>query len=65
MLLITKRKKVGEICGHTVYGIAESQMIAIPHPSIQSKVAKSEAELRYFIDNSFKRLEMKTFLCKL
>jgi hypothetical protein len=47
MLLITKRKKVGEICGHTVYGIAESQMIAIPHPSIQSKVAKSEAELRY------------------
>ncbi|XP_019090804.1 PREDICTED: phosphoinositide phosphatase SAC5 [Camelina sativa] len=47
MLVITKRKKVGEICGHTVYGIAESQMIVIPHPSIQTKVAKSDAEQRY------------------
>lgn len=48
MLVITKRKKVGEICGHTVYGIAESQMISIPHPSIQTKVANSEAEHKYF-----------------
>ncbi|XP_024008255.1 phosphoinositide phosphatase SAC5 [Eutrema salsugineum] len=47
MLLITKRKKVGEICGHTVYGIAESQMIVIPNPSIQTKVADSLDERRY------------------
>ncbi|KAL1224123.1 Phosphoinositide phosphatase SAC5 [Cardamine amara subsp. amara] len=47
MLVITKRKKVGEICGHTIYGIAETQMISIPHPSIQTKVANSQAELKY------------------
>lgn len=67
MLVITKRKQVGEICGHTVYGIAESRMIVIPHPSIQTKVAKSEAEQRYFIDNSSNGyvIHMKILLCKL
>lgn len=52
MLVITKRKKVGEICGHTVYGIAESRMIVIPHPSVQTRVAESLAERRYLIDTS-------------
>ncbi|ESQ35070.1 hypothetical protein EUTSA_v10006841mg [Eutrema salsugineum] len=47
MLLITKRKKVGEICGHTVYSIAESKMIVIPNPAIQTSVADSLAERRY------------------
>lgn len=67
MLVITKRKKVGEICGHTVYGIAEYQMIVIPHPSIHTKVAKSAAEQRYCIDNSSDCyvIHMKSLLCKL
>ncbi|KAF8114273.1 hypothetical protein N665_0039s0037 [Sinapis alba] len=47
MLVIKKRKKVGEICGHTVYGVAESQMIMIPYPSGETRVAGSTAERRY------------------
>ncbi|CAH2037189.1 unnamed protein product [Thlaspi arvense] len=44
MLVITKKKKVGEICGHTIYGIAESQTIVIPNPSVQTRVAVSVDE---------------------
>ncbi|XP_010531881.1 PREDICTED: phosphoinositide phosphatase SAC5 [Tarenaya hassleriana] len=47
MLMITKRKKMGVICGHTVYGIAESRMITIPHPSVLSEAADSLSENRY------------------
>uniref|UniRef100_A0A1J3GAA0 Phosphoinositide phosphatase SAC5 n=1 Tax=Noccaea caerulescens TaxID=107243 RepID=A0A1J3GAA0_NOCCA len=47
MLVITKRKKVGEICGHTIYGIAESLMIVIPNPSVSTGVANCLDERRY------------------
>lgn len=46
MLVITKRKKVGEICGHTIYGIAESLMIVIPNPSVSTGVADCLDERR-------------------
>ncbi|KAH0921728.1 hypothetical protein HID58_021746 [Brassica napus] len=47
MLVIRKRKKVGEICGHAIYGVAESQMIMVPYPSSETRVSGSAAERRY------------------
>ncbi|KAJ0972118.1 hypothetical protein J5N97_020077 [Dioscorea zingiberensis] len=47
MILVTKRRQIGSICGHAIYAIDESQMITVPHSSIQSDVAYSKTELRY------------------
>ncbi|KFK38793.1 hypothetical protein AALP_AA3G161100 [Arabis alpina] len=47
MLIITKRRKLGEICGHTVYGVAKSRIITIPHASVLTNVAYSKDEKRY------------------
>lgn len=47
MLVIRKKKKVGEICGHAIYGVAESQMIMVPYPSSETRVSGSAAERRY------------------
>ncbi|KDP42390.1 hypothetical protein JCGZ_02447 [Jatropha curcas] len=47
LILVTKRRQIGCICGHAIYSIDESQLITIPHASIQSDVAHSKTELRY------------------
>ncbi|XP_054780272.1 phosphoinositide phosphatase SAC2-like isoform X3 [Prosopis cineraria] len=47
MLLITKRRKIGTICGHTIYTITKSEMIPVPHPSVRSKMAYPRDENRY------------------
>ncbi|XP_021767175.1 phosphoinositide phosphatase SAC1-like isoform X1 [Chenopodium quinoa] len=47
LILVTKRRQIGCICGHAVYAIDESQMITIPHASVQTDVAYSKTELRY------------------
>ncbi|KAI3864773.1 hypothetical protein MKX03_034985 [Papaver bracteatum] len=48
MLLITKRKQIGKICGHVIYGITKSEMIPIPHPSVQqTDIMFSKNEIRY------------------
>ncbi|KAE9593612.1 putative SAC domain-containing protein [Lupinus albus] len=47
MLLITKRKKIGTMCGHTIYAIAKTKMIPVPHATVQSRVAYSNDENRY------------------
>lgn len=47
MILVTKRKQIGSVCGHAIYSIKESQFITIPHVSIQSDLAHSKTELRY------------------
>ncbi|KAH6773343.1 Phosphoinositide phosphatase family protein [Perilla frutescens var. frutescens] len=47
MILITKRRKIGTICGHAVYSIVKSEMIPIPHPSVHSNMAYSKNENRY------------------
>ncbi|KAF7813987.1 phosphoinositide phosphatase SAC2-like isoform X2 [Senna tora] len=47
MLLITKRRKIGTICGHTIYAITKSEMISVPHPTVRSKMAYSNDENRY------------------
>ncbi|KAG0492472.1 hypothetical protein HPP92_005870 [Vanilla planifolia] len=50
MLLITKRRKIGTICGHTVYGIAESKMIAITNCSMLSKNENRYKKLLCMVD---------------
>ncbi|XP_039122953.1 phosphatidylinositol-3-phosphatase SAC1-like isoform X1 [Dioscorea cayenensis subsp. rotundata] len=47
LILVTKRRQIGSICGHAIYAIDESQMITVPHSSVQSDVAFSKTELRY------------------
>ncbi|KAK7389692.1 hypothetical protein VNO78_24951 [Psophocarpus tetragonolobus] len=47
MLLITKRRKIGTICGHTIYAITKSEMVPIPHATVRSKMAYSKDENRY------------------
>ncbi|CAJ1978233.1 unnamed protein product [Sphenostylis stenocarpa] len=47
LILVTKRRQIGSICGHAIYSIKESQLITIPHISIQSDLAHSKTELRY------------------
>lgn len=46
LILVTKRRQIGSICGHAIYSIKESQLITIPHVSIQSDIAHSKTELR-------------------
>ncbi|CAK7356460.1 unnamed protein product [Dovyalis caffra] len=47
MLLITKRRKIGAICGHTIYAITKSEMIPIPNSAVRSNMTNSKNENRY------------------
>ncbi|PIA27550.1 hypothetical protein AQUCO_07600013v1 [Aquilegia coerulea] len=47
MLLITKRRPIGVICGHTVYAITKSEMIPLPNSAVRSNMANSKNENRY------------------
>ncbi|KAJ6792824.1 phosphoinositide phosphatase SAC2-like [Iris pallida] len=47
MLLITKRRQIGVICGHMVYAVMKSEMIVIPNSNVQSSIAVSQSENRY------------------
>lgn len=47
LILVTKRRQIGCICGHAIYAIDESQLITIPHATIQTDAAHSKTELRY------------------
>ncbi|KGN63262.2 phosphoinositide phosphatase SAC1 isoform X2 [Cucumis sativus] len=47
LILVTKRRQIGCICGHAIYGIDETQLITVPHVSVQTDVAHSKTELRY------------------
>ncbi|GKV47702.1 hypothetical protein SLEP1_g54571 [Rubroshorea leprosula] len=53
MLLITKRRKIGVICGHTIYAISKTMMIPVPH-AVQSNVANSKNEKRSFVNYACK-----------
>ncbi|CAL1376299.1 unnamed protein product [Linum trigynum] len=44
MLLITERRKIGAICGHSIYAITRSEMIPVP---VQSNMTNSKNENRY------------------
>jgi hypothetical protein len=44
MLIITKIRKIGAICGHTTYCIPESEKISIPNSTVRYKMACSKNE---------------------
>ncbi|KAA8534733.1 hypothetical protein F0562_029825 [Nyssa sinensis] len=47
MLLITKRRQIGAICGHAIYAISKSEMIPLPNSTVQANMACSKNENRY------------------
>ncbi|XVF35196.1 hypothetical protein REPUB_Repub18cG0124600 [Reevesia pubescens] len=47
MLLITKRRQIGAICGHNVYAVSKSEMIPLPNSTVNSSIADSTDENRY------------------
>ncbi|KAJ0089552.1 hypothetical protein Patl1_13681 [Pistacia atlantica] len=47
MLLITKRRQIGAICGHSVYAVSKTEMIPLPNSSVQCSIADSRDENRY------------------
>lgn len=48
MLLITKRRQIGAICGHTIYAVTKSEMIPLPNPAVQPDAINSKNEDRLF-----------------
>ncbi|XP_062014740.1 phosphoinositide phosphatase SAC2-like [Rosa rugosa] len=54
MLIITKRRKIGAICGHTIYAISKSEIIPVPNSSVLSNLAYSRNENRSFVHSSCK-----------
>ncbi|CAO2841635.1 unnamed protein product [Amaranthus hypochondriacus] len=47
MLLITKRRQIGSICGHTIYAISKSEMISLLYSVEPSYMMDSKDEYRY------------------
>ncbi|KAK4565016.1 hypothetical protein RGQ29_006889 [Quercus rubra] len=47
MLLITKRRQIGAICGHTVYAVSKSELIPFLNSTEGSSIANSRNENRY------------------
>ncbi|KAG0480079.1 hypothetical protein HPP92_010937 [Vanilla planifolia] len=47
MLLITKRRLIGDICGHHVYAITKSAMITVPNSNTRSNMSIPKNENRY------------------
>lgn len=47
LILVTKRRRIGVICGHDIYGVTGSKIIMVPHPSVRTNLACSKDEQRY------------------
>ncbi|WVZ19102.1 hypothetical protein V8G54_006424 [Vigna mungo] len=53
MLVITKRRKIGAICGHTVYAVSKSEMIPLQNPSVQSNIDENSETGHVLYENMF------------
>jgi phosphatidylinositol 3,5-bisphosphate 5-phosphatase len=49
MLIITERKKIGEIFGHPVYQVARTSMVELSNSKSRSSFQDSKDESRYSI----------------
>ncbi|XP_010520516.1 PREDICTED: phosphoinositide phosphatase SAC3-like isoform X2 [Tarenaya hassleriana] len=47
MLLITERRKIGAICGHSVYAVSKSEIITLQNSSVPCNFVNSRDENRY------------------
>lgn len=52
MLIITKRRRIGAICGHNVYAVSKCEMIPLPNSSVQSSITNSMNENRSFASSA-------------
>ena len=64
MLLITKRRKIGVICGHVVYSVCKSEMIPVPHSSVQFSMDYSKNEKRSFVNSACTNCNMYMVLVR-
>ncbi|AQL09242.1 Phosphoinositide phosphatase SAC2 [Zea mays] len=64
MVIITSRRKIGTICGHEIYSVGKSEMIAISSVTVWPNVAYSRDENRSFFFNIYKRLLCSVDLSK-
>lgn len=58
MLLITRRRKIGTILGHTIYAVSKSEMIALPNSAVQSNLVYSKDENRSFVHSLHEKCAM-------
>lgn len=56
MLLITKRRQIGVICGHTIYAVSKSEMIPLSNSTVQSSITNSKNENRSLLASAYKCL---------
>ncbi|CAA7041761.1 unnamed protein product [Microthlaspi erraticum] len=47
MLLITERRQIGVVFGHSVYAVSKSEMVALQNSTVQCNVANSRDDNRY------------------
>ncbi|PIN11591.1 putative phosphoinositide phosphatase [Handroanthus impetiginosus] len=47
MLLITKRRRIGAICGHNIYAISKTEIIPLPNAAVRSSMFNYKNENRY------------------
>ncbi|KAI8016918.1 Phosphoinositide phosphatase SAC4 [Camellia lanceoleosa] len=47
MLLITKRRQIGAICGHNIYAVSKSEMIPLPNSTVHGNMVSAKNENRY------------------
>jgi hypothetical protein len=62
MVVITRRRKVGTICGHEIYSIGKSEMIAVPSVIVWPNVAYSRDENRSFVFSTCKYYVLPTLI---
>jgi len=55
MLLITKRRQIGVICGHAIYAISKSEMIPLANSTQWASIEDSGNENRYYMQLSHGR----------
>lgn len=49
MVLITKRRQIGVICGHNVYAISKSEIIPLPNSAVRASMVNYKNENRLFV----------------
>ncbi|KAL2936493.1 Phosphoinositide phosphatase SAC4 [Bienertia sinuspersici] len=47
MLIITKRRQIGSICGHAIYAVSQSELVSLPYSEVQAYMIDSRNECRY------------------
>lgn len=47
MLLITERRQIGVLFGHSVYAVSKSEIVALQNTTVQCNIANSRDENRF------------------